>query len=129
VSQAEFVRLAIGIPWVRWKSEWSGADCFGLIVLYFREVIGLDLGSVPNVDIGEGFNSDPGWLECGPQAGATCFMCWSDGAPMHCGILLDSQTVLHAEGSEVRGGSTRVSRLSAMRKLWPDIRFYRYSQC
>jgi cell wall-associated NlpC family hydrolase len=129
VTQTEFVNRAIGLPWVRWKSDWSGADCFGLIVLYFREVSGIDLGSVPLVGISEGFQSAIGWQECSAEAGATCFMCWRFGAPTHCGLVLDLQTVLHAQGAEGFGGATRLSKLSAVRKLWPDIRFYKYSPC
>lgn len=129
MTQDEFVNRAIGLPWVRWRSDWSGADCFGLIVLYFREVLGIDLGCVPNMAIEDGFNLATGWQECSPQTGSTCFMCWRDGAPTHCGVVLDALTVLHAEGSQGRGGSTRISRLSAMRKFWPDIRFYKYSPC
>jgi cell wall-associated NlpC family hydrolase len=127
MTQTEFINRAVGLPWVRWRSDWAACDCFGLIVLYFREVLGIDLGQVPQTDIASGFASMPGWSECGPDAGATCFMAWSDGAPTHCGILLSPSQVLHSEGDRKNGGSVRVSRISAMTRIYGDLHFYKYT--
>lgn len=115
------------IPWRKWAAGWDGLDCFGLIVLCFREVHGIDLGAVPQTDIASGFAAARGWEECGPQAGATCWMAWRDGAPTHCGLMLTSRLVLHAEGSEDRPGRVRVSRLDAIAQVYGEIRFYRYT--
>lgn len=125
----EFTRRAVGLPWVRWRSDWSGMDCFGLVVLWHREVLGIDLGDVPQTDIGAGFALASGWQECGPEAGATCFMAWRDGAPTHCGVLLAGGRVLHSEGSPDRPGSVRVSRLAAIAGLYGALRFYRFAPC
>lgn len=118
-----------GIPWVKWRSDWQACDCFGLIVLYFREVLGVELGEVPQTDIAAGFFAADGWVECGPEAGATAWMAWRGGAPTHCGILLPGDRLLHSEGAETRPGNVRVTRLSVMRRAYGDIRFYRYSPC
>lgn len=123
----EFARRAVGLPWVRWRSDWQALDCFGLLVLYFREVIGVDLGPVPQTDIAAGFHAARGWAECGPEPGVTAFMAWRDGAPTHCGMLLPGGLLLHAEGSPEAGGSVRATRLAAMQRLYKDIRFYRYA--
>lgn len=123
----EFVRRAVGVPWERWRSDWQAMDCFGCIVLYFREVLGVDLGPVPQTDIATGFDAAPGWQQCEAEAGATCFMAWRAGAPTHCGVILAGDMLLHAEGSIERGGSVKVTRLAVMRRLNPDIRFYRYA--
>lgn len=123
----EFVMRAVGLPWVRWRSDWSGADCFGLITLYFREVLGVELGPVPQTDIESGFHAARGWVECGPEPGATAWMSWRDGAPMHCGVLLPGGKVLHSEGNPERPGSVRVSSLPAVVRFYgEDVRFYRY---
>jgi len=80
LSPDEFVRRAMaapGIRWVRWRSDWEACDCFGIIVLWFREVLGVDLGSVPQTDIASGFEVlQRDWVECGPQPGSTGFMTW-----------------------------------------------------
>lgn len=129
MTPAQFAARAVGKPWRKWRADWLAMDCYGLIVLYFREVLGIDLGDVPQTDIAAGFAEAEGWQQCGPEAGATCWMAWHDGAPTHCGVLLDSRRVLHSEGSEERPGSVRVSRLSAVAVIYGEIRFYRYSPC
>lgn len=130
MTPAEFAGRAVGVPWVRWRSDWAGMDCFGCIVLYFREVLGVELGSVPEVDLATGFDLAHGWIECDREAGATCFMVWRDGAPQHCGIVLPGAMLLHAEANELHPpGSVRVTRLDAAERVYGPMRFYRYSPC
>ena len=129
MSQGEFIGRAVGIPWVRWRGDWQACDCFGLIVLYHLEVLGIDLGPVPQTDIATGFSVASGWLECEPAAGATCFMAWIDGAPTHCGVLLQGDRVLHSEGAAENAGNVRVSRLAAVARVYGPIRCYRYATC
>lgn len=127
----EFVLRAVGLPWVRWRSDWRAADCFGLIVLWHREVLGIDLGPVPQTDIAAGFAAARGWSECGPDPGATGFMTWRNGAPTHCGMLALRGQLLHAqEGHPTpEHGSVRLTRLEVMARMCPDLRFYRYAPC
>ena len=129
MTAQEFVNRAVGLPWVRWRADWRAMDCFGLIVLYHREVLDLDLGAVPQSDIASGFSAAQGWQECGIAAGATCFMAWRHGAPTHCGVILPGAMVLHSEGSQDYPGSVRATRLAAMQRAYGDILFYRYSPC
>ena len=125
MTATEFVRRAVGIPWVRWGSSWDGADCYGLIVLYCREVLGLELGDVPQTDIESGFAETSGWIACGPEDGAVGWMAWRDGAPSHCGIVLPGGSMLHSQGIEGHGGSVRVTRLAILRRLYSDITYHR----
>ena len=129
LSPDEFVQRAVGIPWIRWRSDWAGADCFGLIVLWHREVLGIDLGEVPQTDIATGFASTEGWIECDAETGATAWMAWEGGAPTHCGVVLPGAMLLHAEGNEGVAGSVRASRLAAVQRVYGALRFYRYSPC
>lgn len=126
MTPEQFAAQAVGLPWVRWRSDWQAADCYGVIVLYHREVLGVELGEVPQTDIATGFGASAGWVECDPTPGSTCFMAWDDGAPSHCGVLLAPDEVLHSDGSLERVGSVRVSSLRLMRRLHEDIRFYRF---
>lgn len=127
MTPAEFAQRAIGLPWVRWRSDWAACDCYGLLVLYFREVRGVDLGAVPQTDIATGFAAASGWAQCEPHPGRSAFMAWRDGAPTHCGVLLPGGMLLHAEGSPEAGGSVRATRLAAMQRLYRDLRFYEYA--
>lgn len=129
MTQSDFVQRAVGLPWVRWRSDWSACDCFGLVVLYYREVLGVELGDVPKTDIASGFDAASGWAECAQYDDAVCFMAWRGKAPTHCGILLESGSVLHCEGSPERPGNARVTPLPAMRRGYGDIRFYKRTEC
>lgn len=125
----EFVQRAVGIPWVRWRSDWGGADCFGILVLYFREVLGVELGPVPMVDMPEGFAAATGWEECPPEPGSTGWMAWHQGAPAHCGVLLPGAMLLHSDGTPGRPGAARLTRLAVMQRHYSDLRFYRRAPC
>lgn len=126
MTPAEFALRAVGMPWKRWASSWEACDCFGLVCLYFREVLGIDLGAVPQTDIASGFAEVSGWEQCGIEDGALAFMTWRDGAPTHCGVVMPGAVLLHAEGDESRPGSVRVTRLAVLERTRADLRFYRY---
>ena len=127
MTALEFARRAEGLPWVRWRADWQACDCYGLLVLYWRHVAGVELGAVPQTDLGDGFALlGAEWEECGPQSGACAFMAWAGGNPEHCGVLLPGGLLLHADGGRDRAaGAVRCTRLTAMARLYPDIRFYR----
>ena len=129
LTPAQFANRTIGVPWVKWRSDFEATDCFGLLILYHRHVLGIELGEVPTTDIAAGFHQATGWAECAPEAGTTCFMAWRNGAPTHCGILITPTEVLHAEGNEQHLGSVRVSRLAAVQRMYGLIKFYRYQPC
>ena len=120
-----------GLPWVRWRSDWQACDCYGLIVLYFREVLGIDLGPVPQTDIASGFALASGWAECGPEPGVSCFMAFRAGAASHCGVLLPGGRLLHSQEGhpDPSTGGVRITRLEVMTRVYPDLRFYRYITC
>lgn len=127
MTPAEFVARAVGLPWARWRADWQATDCYGLVVLWHREVLGVELGDVPQTDIATGFAAAHGWQELpGPAAGATCWMAWRSGAPTHCGVVLDCDRVLHAEGRPGQPGNVRVTRLRALAQVYGSIRYYRH---
>lgn len=128
MSPEAFIERAVGVPWVKWRSDWRACDCFGVVLLWFREVHGLDLGEVPHTDIAAGFAQASGWVPCGPVPNATAWMAWRAGAPHHCGVLVGGGMVLHADGSEAKPGSVRLTRLTAMARMYPDMTFYRRAE-
>lgn len=129
MTPQEFALRAVGIPWRKWRADWQSCDCFGLIVLWYRHVLGLELGEVPQTDIAAGFALAAGWQRCDPAPGVTCWMAWRGDAPTHCGVLFSASEVLHAEGSDEHPGSVRLSRLRAVAQVYGEIRFYRYAPC
>jgi cell wall-associated NlpC family hydrolase len=133
MTPEEFASRAVGLPWVRWRSDWQAADCYGLVILYHREVLGVDLGAVPKAGIGDGFEAlSDRWHECSTdEPDAVVWMAWRDGSPTHCGIMLPGARCLHSEGRiDEHGrhvGSVRITPLRTMRRAYGTIRAYRYS--
>ncbi|MCT9812410.1 NlpC/P60 family protein [Acidovorax sp. Be4] len=129
LTPQQFTSKVVGAPWAPRRADWGAMNCYGLVMLYFRHVLGIELEEMPHSDIVAGFAASRGWRECEPCAGVTCFMAWHDSAPAHCGVLLSESELLHADGSEDRPGSVRVSRLRAMQQIYGVIRFYLYEPC
>lgn len=133
MTPAEFASRAVGVPWVRWRSDWQAVDCWGLVILYHREVLGVDLGTVPQSDISAGFAVLAGqWAECSTDhPDAVAFMAWRDGSPTHCGIMLHGGLCLHSEGHiDAHGrhvGSVRLTPIRTMRRAYGTIRAYIHS--
>lgn len=118
----------LGIPWVSRGQDWSGVDCYGLLVLVFREEFGVSIPTFPEVDPRE--IPEERWAEVVDAA-------WSEGKeefwePVsgdrkvgdavelvllgrpHCGVMVSGTEMLHAsEGvgvhivSVIRGGFCR----------------------
>ena len=124
MTAQEFIERMVGTPWVKWRADFDGADCFGMLILYHRHVLGIELGEVPHVSIDDGFRAVTGWEEC--TEGATSFMCFNGPQAVHCGILLPNGGALHCEGSDEHPGNVRVSRLRSMKIIYGDIKTFRY---
>ncbi|HRI16892.1 MAG TPA: NlpC/P60 family protein [Burkholderiaceae bacterium] len=133
MTPLQFADACLALPpvrWVRWAANWERreADCWGLVTLYWRLVLGVDLGPVPRSNLEAGYWAAlEHWPECEPEPGAAVFLAWQGGRPMHCGVLLPGGMLLHAEGDEKHGGSVRLTRLAAMRRVYSDLRFHRYA--
>lgn len=125
MTPEQFVVRAMGIPWVRWRSDWEAVDCFGLLILYHREVFGLELGQVPQLQIAEGFARAADWIEA--AEGATSWMAFRGEAAVHCGILLPWGEALHSEGSAEHPGSVRRSSLRSIRRVYGTVKTFRHA--
>lgn len=125
MTPQEFVDRAVGVPWVRWRSDWEAMDCFGLLILFHREVLGVDLGTVPHVDIKDGFAKATGWVET--EDGATAWMAFKGDSAVHCGVLLPSGACLHSEGSANQPGSVRVTPLRTIKRVFGQVKTFRYA--
>lgn len=130
MTKNEFINYAVGLPWVRWGSDWSGCDCYGLVVLYHREVLGVQLEDVPQKELIEGLRDVSHlWERVSGVENACAFMSFVGDIPTHVGLCIGGDMVLHAHGDGRLGGSVRISSLKTMQKLFGEIKFYRLKQC
>lgn len=129
MTPQEFAARAVGLPWAKWRSDWQAMDCYGLVILWFREVLGIDMGNVPQTDIATGLVNTPEWVECDTSEGPVMWMAWVGGRPAHCGVFIDARRAIHSEGSEEVPGSVRVTRIAALQRAYGQIKLYRYTPC
>jgi cell wall-associated NlpC family hydrolase len=110
----EWVKDYVGIPFLFEGRDRKGADCFGLVVLVYREIWGKEIqdylgyGPEPEpADFARSFESaekDSEWYETvGPEEGGLVLLRRS-GHPLHVGLCLGDGKMLHttqATGSVV----------------------------
>jgi cell wall-associated NlpC family hydrolase len=126
MTQHDFVRSMIGVPWRRWATGFDACDCYGLVVLYYRHVVGVEIGETPQTTLAGGIGMHLGrWIEIDkPEAGCCGFMAFRGSEPTHCGIYIGSGDLLHSDGNEDKPGSVRVSRLRTIEAIYGKVRFY-----
>lgn len=112
------------IPYVWHGKDWSGADCYGLLILFFKEEYGIELTDFRyDATDWEGIrdssfiedNVDTDWIEVSldeVREGDLILINKSDSAPFHCGVALTSEQFLHTGKSH----GAVVSRITTWKK-------------
>jgi len=105
-------------------------DCYGLVVLYYREVLGIDLPDVPHEELAYGFSMIGGaWERTESAVDGVGFMSYRGDTPTHCGLYVGDGWLLHSHGNNEVGGSVRMTKLDAMKRIYGRIEFYRMKEC
>lgn len=138
MTSEEFIRRAVGLPWVDRACSWSAMDCWGVVMMYFRYVYDEELPFVEGYSSGDktiasGFSEQVAsgkWEKVDSAAGdCIVFTAYKDGVPCHVGVVVNGAYVLHSAGNEEHDGHVRCDRLDAFRRFHRDIELYRYTGC
>ena len=128
MSNEEFITSMVGVQWVFRKSSLDGADCWGVVVLYYRLVHGIELDDTHGMDMLSGMNAQlktGQWEEIDSPSDGVTFMAYKNGFPAHCGVVIGDK-VLHSGGGENHKGACRIDRISAMQRMYRDMRYFRH---
>lgn len=132
MNQKEFIKKVLGIPWVNRSSNFEAADCFGLIMLYYKHVLDIDL---PVVD---GFAENSEFLDCynkgktlwqevkSPIENGIVFTCYRGDVPMHVGLCIGNGYALHSRGTEKSHGKVEVHSLRAIERLYGKMSYHKF---
>ena len=83
----------IGIPWVRVGDSFDGCDCWGLVRLFYRDRLGIELPSLTEFDAMRGI-----WTRTAtPEYGNILLFRRSNGP--HVGIVVNECDMLHVDES------------------------------
>ena len=122
----EFITFMIDVPWVEGKATFSECDCWGLVVLYYRHVVGIELAPTHDLPITEGMTAQLAtgqWEEVEQPVDGVVFMAYSNGQPAHCGVIIGNR-VLHSAGGRNRDGYCRFDRLATLQRTYRDMRYF-----
>ena len=99
----------IGIPWRAGGRGMAGADCWGLVWLFYRNELAIEIPDYRDAydlscDAGELGNliteKLTGWVEVGkPEPGSVALLNRT-GQPCHVGIVAPGRRLLHVESAE-----------------------------
>jgi len=130
----QFVRRALDVPFVPRGRSWQGWDCWGLVLIAHREVLGIDLPSYEELyeekdveatqELGDLVQSQLHlWTRVAiPRMGDVALL-RVNGLPTHVGFMLDRKRMIHAlaasKGSGAEGLTVvqRIDREPWVRKL------------
>lgn len=121
MTEQEFIDLMLGKPWVNRADSIDECDCYGLVKLYFEHVEGQQLPLVTGYKEGFKFDSlwrksiNKGWRQVGRwQKGAMVTFYDYSSQPVHVGVCVGNQQVLHSLGTNDNPGKVSIHSLSAL---------------
>lgn len=112
----------IGIPYVPHGREYTGADCWGIVFLYYRDVLGspipaysaeMEVRAFKNRDIGPlmAAEREKHWRTVEEPQTGDCVLMRAGRYDSHVGIYLGQGRMLHSEGPE----PSVIERINGMR--------------
>lgn len=138
MTSDEFMRKAVGLPWIDRACSWAAMDCWGVVIMFFRHVHDAELPVVEGYESGDKSIS-AGFIEQlqsglwvrvdGPVGTGIAFTSYINGVPAHVGVVIDGKYVLHSAGNENHEGQVRCDRLESFTRLHRNIEFYQYLGC
>lgn len=134
MDKLEFVERMVGVEWKHRRYDFGGVDCHGLVILYYREVLGIDIGVPP------GYHDDRSMQDCWhdeeqsgkweqvdrPAEDTVVFTCYNGDRPAHVGIMISRTHALHCRGSIDEPGRVEVHKIKVLERMAGRVTFHRY---
>lgn len=145
MNKKQFIEKIIGTPYENRAHSFDSCDCFGLVYLYYSEVLGIKFGLTESYLNGDDFHGAfMAQLQRGrwdkikrPSGEEVVFMMYNRDIPLHCGVMIDSVNCLHSLGNPTTNtGQAVMWTISQVeRYLWrvhgldhtPRVEFYRWA--
>lgn len=126
-STSEFIARMIGKPWANRACTPDAVDCWGLVVLYYRQVLGIELHQTPDYESGADFltcyqGDVVFWQPVPHPAEGSIFVGYKGSQPAHVGLILQRQA-LHSRGEN---GSVRQDSLMLIQRAFTKVEYFRY---
>jgi len=132
MTQDEFIRKTLNLPWVNRASSFESNDCWGLIVLYYKHVLNIELPKIEgyeqgSCDTSQGWESgESKWKELINAEVGALFTCYAGEKPIHVGILISTTKVLHANGFYNKPGKVEIHSIRAIKSIYGKMTYHKF---
>lgn len=128
MHKEQFISRVEGIPWSNRACSFDSADCWGLVVLYYRHVLGIEIHQTADYESGRDFmtcyDADVVfWQRADTFTEDGIFVAWFGSQPVHVGLILEGRA-LHSRGEN---GHVRFDAIRTIQKLFTKVEFYTYA--
>lgn len=127
MTKDEFVCKTIGKPWSNRACSFSLVDCWGLVVLYYRHVIGKELHHTKDYESGSDFitcfNGEVVfWGLVTQPSDGDIFVAYIGAVPVHVGLVIDGK----AYHSRAESSHVRFDKLRTIERIFTKVEYYAY---
>lgn len=128
MHREEFISRIEGVPWSNRACSFDVADCWGLVVMYYRHVLGIEVHQTADYESGRDFmtcyDADVVfWQRSETFCDEGIFVAWVGSQPVHVGLILEGRA-LHSRGEN---GHVRFDAIRTIQKLFTRVEFYQYA--
>lgn len=126
-STSDFISRMIGVPWANRACSFEKVDCWGLVVLYYRHALGIELHQTPDYEAGADFftcyqGDVVFWRQVDKPIEGGIFVGYRGAQPAHVGLVLNRQA-LHSRGEN---GSVRMDSLLVIQRAFTKVEYFSY---
>lgn len=134
MDKVEFINKILGAKWVNRASSFSECDCWGLVLLYYKHVLNINLPEVEGYEEGvktsDCWNKETKkgrWQICSqPKVDGLVFTCYRDDKPSHVGVTIGDGKVLHTTGGLETNGSVQVNSIRAIERTYGKMTYHKF---
>ncbi len=128
MTTQDFINKVIGKPWKNRSCTFDAMDCWGLVVLYYRHVLGIEIHHDAGYESETDFvtcykNEVEFWEKVNKPENNGIFIGYIGSKPAHIGLIIDGNA-LHSRGEN---GSVRMDRLIVLERKFTKLEFMKYA--
>ncbi|MFV8931999.1 NlpC/P60 family protein [Serratia fonticola] len=129
MTRDQFVCKVLGAPWMNRSCNFEAMDCWALVVLYYRHVLGIEIHHTPDYEAGADFvtcfaGDVVFWRQVENPVNDGIFVGYKGSQPAHVGLIVNRQA-LHSRGE---GGGVRMDTVMIIERAFTEVRYYVYGK-
>lgn len=125
MNQIEFIGRVNGKPWVNRACCFEQMDCWGLVALYYRHVLGLELHHMPGYEARSDFvtcyeQEVAAWRQISSPAVGCIAVFYYGNTPEHIGVMIEPTKCLHARRDS---GFVRIDNIMPLERAYSKVEY------